>query len=134
MTKFRLDVVTPDGEVFSGECESLTVTTETGDREFLAGHIDFIAPVSTGKARIKIDGVDKYAAVSRGIVTVKGGKVSLAAVTFEFAEDIDLERARRALDIAREKIREEKDAKALTLAKAKLERALSRINVGEHYK
>ena len=134
MTKFTLDVVTPDGEVFSGECEGLLVTTETGEREFLAGHIDFIAPLGTGKARIKIDGVDRFASVSRGIVTVSGGKVSLAAVTFEFAEDIDIERARLAKENAEEKIRRAKGERELDLAHARLERALSRIHVGEKYK
>ena len=134
MTKFRLDVVTPDGEVFSGECESLTLPTETGEREFLAGHIDFIAPLGTGRARIRIDGEDKFASVSRGMVAVTSGKISVAAITFELAENIDLERARLAKERAEEKIRSAKNDKELTLAKARLERALSRISVREKFK
>ena len=134
MTKFKLDIATPDGEVFSGDCESLTVPTETGEREFLAGHIDFVAPLGTGKARIKVDGIDRYASVSRGIIAVRSGQVSLAAVTFEFADDIDVERAKRAKEMAEEKLRSLNDDKGISLAKAKLARSLSRINVGERYK
>ena len=134
MTKFNLDVVTPDGQVFSGECESLVITTDTGEREFLAGHIDFIAPLGTGKARIRIDGKEKYASVSRGIVAVRGGKISVAAVTFELAESIDVDRAKRARDEAEERLKTTTDEGTIDLIKAKLSRALSRINIGERYK
>lgn len=134
MTKFQIDVVTPDGEIFSGECESITVPTETGEREFLAGHIDFIAPLGTGKSRIRIDGEDKFASVSRGIVAVSGGKVSVAAVTFEFADGIDLDRARRSKEKAEERLVSSRDAREIALARARLERALSRINVAEKYR
>ncbi len=131
MNTFYLQIVTPDGEAFSGEVESLLVRTDGGDTEILAGHADYIAPLGTGRARIKAGGVNRYASASSGIVTVSGGEVKLAAVTFEFAEDIDVERARRAKEAAEEKIREAKDDRALTLARAKLERAIARIRASE---
>ena len=131
MNTFNLQIVTPDGECFSGEAESLLVRTDTGDVEILAGHSDYIAPLGTGRARIKTGGTLRYASASSGILTVTRGRVKLAAVTFEFAEDIDLERANRAKVMAEEKIREAKDDRALTLARAKLERAIARIRAYE---
>ena len=131
MKNFNLKVVTPDGLCFDSEIESLLIRTDDGDVEFLAGHIDYMASLGTGRARIKEGGKDRYASVSGGFVTVKGGEVKLVAITFEFADQIDLERAKAARDEAKAAISSSKDDKALTLAKAKLQRALSRIGVAE---
>ena len=131
MKSFNLKIVTPDGLCFDSEVESLLVRTDDGDVEFLAGHIDYMASLGTGRARIKVDGNDRFASVSGGFVTVKGGEVTVVAITFEFRENIDLERARAARDEAKAAISSTKDDKALKLAKAKLQRALNRIDVAE---
>ena len=131
MKSFNLKVVTPDGLMFDSEVESLLVRTDDGDVEFLAGHIDYMASLGTGRARIKQDGKDRYASVSGGFVTVKGGEVKLVAVTFEFRENIDLARAKASRDEAKARISESKDDKSLKLAQAKLQRALNRIGVAE---
>ena len=57
-------------------------------------------------------------------------EANLIATTFEWAEDIDLERAQRAKEKAEARIAAAKtDARELMLASAKLQRALVRINV-----
>ena len=131
MKSFNLKVVTPDGLCFDSEVESLLVRTDDGDVEFLAGHIDYMASLGTGRARIKVGGKDRFASISGGFVTVKSGEVKLVAITFEFREDIDLERAKLARDEAKASISSGKDEKAIALAKAKLQRALSLIDVAE---
>mgnify|MGYP003310598121 CR=1 FL=1 len=131
MKSFNLKVVTPDGLCFDSEIESILVRTDDGDAEFMAGHIDYMASLGTGRARIRAGGKDRYASVSGGFVTVKSGEVKLVAVTFEFSEDIDLERARAARDEAKAAISSANDDKVLALAKAKLARAMNRIEVAE---
>lgn len=131
MREFTLQIVTPDGVAFSGKAESLLVTTSEGDTELLAGHADYIAAVGTGRARIRVDGKDSFASISRGMLTVKGGEVTLAAVTFEFSENIDLSRALRAKESAEERLKAASDDRDIAIAKAKLERAISRIKVAE---
>ena len=131
MKTFNLKVVTPDGLCFDSEVESLLVHADDGDVEFLAGHIDYMAPLGIGRARIRQDGKDRFASVSGGFVTVSGGEAKLVAITFEFQENIDLERAKVARDQAKAAITSAKDEKSITLAKAKLQRALSRIKVAE---
>lgn len=131
MKSFNLKIVTPDGLLFESEVESLLVRTDDGDVEFLAGHIDYMASLGTGRARIKQDDKDRFASVSGGFVTVKGGEVKLVAVTFEFRENIDLARAKAARDTAKANISSASDDKAMKLARAKLQRALNRIDVAE---
>ena len=131
MNTYHLSVVTPDGVEFEGEVESLLLRTTDGDVEILAGHMDYLAAVGTGRARIITGGVSKNAACSGGFLTVSHGEVRLVPVTFEFAEDIDLDRAKRAKEKAEVALADAKDDKSLTLAKARLQRAISRIGVKE---
>jgi F-type H+-transporting ATPase subunit epsilon len=55
----------------------------------------------------------------------------MVATTFEFADAIDVDRAKAAKLKAEEAIKVAKNDKDLILAKAKLMRAISRINVAE---
>lgn len=129
MRKFPIEIVTPDGLIYSGEIESVLVRTGDGDVEIMAAHADYMAALGTGRARILTDGNHRYAACSGGFITVSGGKVKLVAVTFEFADEIDTKRAEASRDAAEARISTEKDERALARAKAKLARALNRISV-----
>ena len=129
MKEFHLEIVTPDGLAFEGMVESLLVQSNEGYVEFLAGHIDYITPLGIGRARLKIQSKDKFAAVSGGFVTIAQGKATLVATTFEFAEDIDLERAKKAKEYAKDILTSSKDSKTIEIAKIKLQRALARIDV-----
>lgn len=131
MREFHLEVLTPDGLVFDGMVESLLVTAVDGNVEFLAGHVDYLTTLGIGKARLRIAEKDKFAAVSGGFVTVTSGEVKLIAITFEFAEDINVDRAHKAKEKAKETLSSSKDNKAIEIARLKLQRALSRINVAQ---
>ena len=131
MRQFHLKIATPDGLVFDGTAEGILVRTDSGDVEILAGHEDYFATVGTGRAKLTVDGVSKDAASSGGFISVMGGEVKLVCTTFEFAENIDLQRAKAAKARAEEAIKSTTDDKALMLQKAKLARAISRISVAE---
>ena len=68
------------------------------------------------------------------ILSVSGGEVSIAAVSIEFSEDIDLERAKKAKERAERVIAAKKDRAAVDAAKIKLARALTRISVADRRK
>ena len=128
MKEFKLEIVTPDGACFSGMAESVLVRTDDGDVQFLAGHVDYMASLATGRAKITVGGKERVASCSGGFITCSRGEVKLVAVTFEFSDEIDLERAKRAKERAEEMVKNAKDDRAMALAKAKLKRAISRIS------
>ena len=70
------------------------------------------------------------AACSGGLISVSGGEAKVMATTFEWAEDIDLERAHRAKDEAEKKLAQNQcQDMECALVEAKLKRALVRIQV-----
>ena len=130
MNKLILKIVSPDGEIFSGEAKSVIVTTVNGELQVLAGHADLIAPLSTGRAKLTLtDGTERSAAVSGGFILVTKEETKVVATTFEFADEIDLERANAAKLKSEEALKAAKEEKDVEVAKAKLMRAISRISV-----
>jgi len=130
MTPFKLTVMTPDGIAYEGEAVSIIATTDEGEVQILARHADYLAALGTGRVKLELpDGTVRTAASSGGFLTVQNGEVTLSAVTFEYKEDIDLERALRAEERAKKELSSAKDARDERLAKARLNRAVSRIRI-----
>ena len=130
MTGFPLKIVTPDGLAFDGMAESLTVRTVTGDMGIMAKHADCVAPLGMGEATVVVDGKKRYAACIGGMVSVIGGVVNLVPTTFEWSDQIDVERA-EASEKRAQAVLTNKNATdtEIQLAKARLRRALVRKNV-----
>ena len=132
MTPFKLTVMTPDGIAYKGEAVSIIATTDEGEVQILARHADYLAALGTGRVKLELpDGTVRTAASSGGFLTVQNGEVTLSAVTFEYKEDIDLERALRAEERAKKELSSAKDARDERLARARLNRAMSRIRIAK---
>ena len=133
MTPFSLKIVTPDGEKFNGQAEELIVRTTTGDMGILAGHINAVAPLGMGEATVVVDGQKRYGACIGGMVSVIHGEVTLVPTTFEWAEDIDLDRAKASEEKARKILKDKASGETdIHIAQARLRRALIRSSVANH--
>ena len=128
MNTFHLEIVAPDSTPFCGEAERLLVKTTEGYIEILHNHTDYLATIDTGKAKITCNGKARVASVSGCFLTVKDNNVKLIVNTFEFADEIDLNRALRAKEAAERMLAEATDKEKAAKAQAKLMRALSRIS------
>lgn len=131
MAEFDLEIVTPDGLMFSGKAESLRVRTVTGDVCILPGHINYLTALGMGEAKIVSGGQARRAACIGGMLSVMDNRVKLVPTTFEWSDQIDPARADRARQAAEEKLsrRAELSDRELAIAEAKLKRALVRKSV-----
>ena len=93
MTEFKLKILTPEGVVYDGMAESVIVRTTVGDKGILAKHEPYVAALTIGQAKIRINGTVRIGAVSSGIVEVTKDQTSILAQSFEWADEIDVERA-----------------------------------------
>lgn len=129
MTEFRLKILTPERVVYDGTAESVIVRTTVGDKGILAKHEPYVAALGIGKAQVRIAGNVRVGAVSSGIVEVTKDCTTILAQSFEWADEIDVERAQKAQKVAEERMEQYKDNKRnLDVAEYKLKRAINRIN------
>ena len=129
MSTYHLQVVSMDGLDFDGEVQKILLRTIDGDVEILARHTDYCTAIGMGTARVTMaDGTERKAACIGGMLSVMKGEVRVLPTTWEWSEDIDLERAKAAKEHAEERLKDQMlDKDARIRAEAKLYRALVRI-------
>lgn len=132
MTSFNLKIVTPDGLIYDGPAEQLSVRTTGGDVGIMARHIDYVAALGMGRAVIVANGQRRTAACMGGMLSVKNGDVTLVPTTFEWAESIDVARAEASLQRANQVLSgSDASSTEIRLAQARLHRALVRKSVAD---
>lgn len=133
MADFYLKIITPTKTVYNGRAKSVLMRTAEGDVCILANHENYVAPLSVGLLKFEAaDGEIRFGASSYGFVNVFGGQVCAFVMTFEFAEDIDVMRAKNGMEEARLAIAEGLiQGDELKEAKARYERCKSRIEVAK---
>ena len=104
MKTFHLQIVTPDGQFFDGQAERVIVRTNNGDVAIMAGHANYVAVLGIGAAVVVTDSERKKAACMGGMLAVTNGEVRVIATAFEWADQIDKERAKLALEKAEAKL------------------------------
>lgn len=131
MKTFPLTIGTPDGLLFEGEVERVMCRSITGDMAILADHINFCTALGMGEAYIRLeDGTQRNAACIGGMITMMNGECHLLATTWEWEDEIDVERAKSAKSRAEERLQDATlSEKEVKLAQAKLNRALVRLSV-----
>ena len=131
MRTFPLRIGTPDGLLFEGEVQRIVCRSITGDLAILAGHCNFCTALGMGEAHVILeDGTSRSAACIGGMLTVMDGNCSLLATTWEWQEDIDVDRAGKAKERAQEKLAKGGlSDKEYKIVEAKLQRALVRLSV-----
>ena len=100
-----LSVVTPEGQAFHGEVETVVLPGSEGEFGVLAGHEPFLTALRIGPMTIrKAGGEELHAAVSQGFAEVHDDQVSVMVGSCEFAHEIDRSRAEIAAERARQQL------------------------------
>ena len=125
-----LEVVTPDRLVLSTQAEVVVCPGVEGQFGVLPGHIPFLSALDIGEMYYKIGGKTEYLAVSGGFAEVTGEKVTIVAEAAEVGREIDVERARRAIERAEKRLASAKtEIIHWTRAEAAMRRSLMRMKV-----
>ena len=125
-----LEVVTPDRRVVQETVEEVQVPGSQGYLGVLPGHAPLMTELGIGMLSYRRRGEWFYLTAIRGFAEVLAGRVIVLAERAERAEEIDIERARRAAARAEERLARLLDPEVnWERAKAALERALVRVQV-----
>ena len=132
MSSFHLEILTPFGHYFNGEVEYLEIRNPDGVLGILPRHTPIITPVVLCKITVKISGKRHTYATTGGLFNMKSdGTASLMVKTIERSDEIDVERAKRALERAKRRIQEQKATLNLKRAEDAIKRAENRLNVAK---
>ena len=103
MKTFKFELYTPYRRFFCDEIEALTLMLTDGEITIYADHSFMAAPVQTGIIKIKTkNGSWKKAFIAEGILEVRAHSTIVMSDAAEWPEEIDRERATKALDMAQE--------------------------------
>jgi F-type H+-transporting ATPase subunit epsilon len=128
--KILLEIVTPQGLVYSEEVDEVTATGSEGEFGVLPGHVPFVTTLKIGMLTCKKGNESKYFFVNWGYSEVGAEKVMILADSAERSEDIDLNRAIEAKKRAEERMRKTEDVD-FARAESALERAVTRAQIVE---
>lgn len=130
MSTFRLQIITPEKVFFEGEVQRVIVRTSEGDAGILAKHEKYVAALPSGPVKITMaDGTERIAALSGGAVKVSPEQTAILANAVEWAEDIDIDWAKRSEADALRRKESSKTQEEMKYAELKLQRALNRLRV-----
>ena len=133
MKTLKLKILTPEGPVFDGTVTTVVAPATKGSMGVLPGHTSLVTSLETGVVRADFpDGSPHYFMVSGGFLEVADDEVRILADVGEEDSAIDLARATKAADRAKQRMRASgsKDFD-LARAEASLARAVARLRVGE---
>lgn len=126
---FKLIILTPEREFFTGEATELIVANAEGNLGILANHMPLVTTLRPSAAEIvDKEGKRKKAFISTGILEVKENSVTVLSDACEWPEEIDKKRAEAAKERAEARLKQKAgvDIKRAELA---LARALARLNL-----
>lgn len=129
---YHLQIVTPDGKCFDGQAVRLIIPTIDGQVGILARHINYVTALGMGPAKVITEEGERHAACIGGMLAVTNGDVKVVATTFEWADEIDVERAKASIARAERMLEDpNKDAQTIQYANARIKRARVRLSVAE---
>ena len=128
----RLEVVTPEKQVVNDLAQIVVAPGSMGEFGVLSGHTPFMTSLNTGAIHYRDEnGKDQFVFVSGGFAEALPDKVTILAESAESMEDIDVDRAKAAVERAEKRLAEDRTREKIDIARAKgaLDRAVVRIRI-----
>lgn len=132
MSTFLLEIVTPERIVYAQDVDMVVARGVEGELGILPNHIPLVTPLQIAPVKIKKGNSEELVAVNGGFMEVRKDKVVILAETAELPDDINVDRAREALERAEKRLKDQKtDDLDHLRAEMALKRAINRIEVSE---
>ncbi len=130
--KIKIEVVTPEKLVVSDDAGIVVAPGTLGEFGALTGHTPFLSTLKTGTLRYTdSEEKERYVFINGGFAEVLPDKVSVLAESAERKSEIDIDRAKNALDRAEKRLASDDNDIDINRAKSALERASYRLKLTE---
>ena len=127
--KMKLQIITPMKTILDEEVDSVILTTTEGEMGVLYDHEPAVVLLGYKTLSYTQEEVKKYATTLGGFAEITKDKVVILTDASEFADEIDLERAKRAKERAEKRLSD--STMDHLRAEIALKKAIARINLKE---
>ena len=128
MSLIQCNIVSPEGELFSGEIEMLTADGGAGEIAITPRHAPLLTNLKPGPVKLVLEGGEEEVFfASGGFLEVQPGVITLLTDVAERADDIDAAEAERAKELAERELEDQKSELDYSLAAAELAEAAARL-------
>ena len=128
MSLIQCNIVSPEGELFSGEIEMLTADGGAGVIAITPRHAPLLTNLKPGPVKLVLEGGEEEVFfASGGFLEVQPGVITLLTDVAERADDIDAAEAERAKELAERELEDQKSELDYSLATARLAEAAARL-------
>lgn len=134
MSQLHLKIVTPEQEIFDGDVDEITATTDQGEIGILPEHINLMTKVKPGSVMIKQGNKEILMAIGSGLLQVARNEAVITTDMAEKAEEIDEKGAEEARKRATEALEQKLSAEEIASAEVALEKALALLKVKRRHR
>jgi F-type H+-transporting ATPase subunit epsilon len=132
MATIHVDIVSAEGEIFSGEAAMVFAPAAMGDIGIAPRHAPLLTTLRPGEVRVQTPGgEEQFFYVSGGAIEIQPHLITVLADTALRAKDIDEAAALQAKQRAEEALKDRSGAVELAEAQAELARAAAQIKAIE---
>ncbi len=133
MTEFDLEILTPEKPFFSGKCVSLVFPASDGMMGVMAHHPPMNSAVFDGKLTFTLPGGEvRTCAVTRGMISVGGGRTRVLCESAIAPEDIDVEKERLAMQEAELEMRKQQSHEDYVASQLAFAKAFNRLKIKQY--
>ncbi|HUD19627.1 MAG TPA: ATP synthase F1 subunit epsilon [Patescibacteria group bacterium] len=129
MTKFLLEIITPQRQAFAEEVDSVVVPTQNGSIGVLAHHEPLFSSLSEGEIKITVGPKEYLLAIGGGFMEVAQSKVSILVSRAVHAHELNETEIKKAQEAAKNVIAGRATGDELATAQAMLRRSLLELKV-----
>ena len=130
----KLEIVTPEGKVYSEDVDMVTLPTIEGQIGVLPHHVRLITQLVPGEMIVHKAGRTEFLAVGEGLVDVTGEQVSILTNMAIAADKIDEAKVEEARQRAAARLREKISSEEVASVNASLARSLAQLHVKRRHR
>lgn len=135
----KLKVVTPDKVITDEVVDSVSLPTTSGMITVLNKHTPLVSTIKSGEMIIRKGGSGVGYSVYKGLVNVRPHMKGITEVVVllergEMVEELDVERAEKALARAEKILEEKEDDADFSLFEGLVEKELNRVKIAKKYR